>query len=49
MLARQKRLKDEYKDPDVLTKVNKADMAGMMESIKEYFRSCHSVMRVPLA
>ena len=34
----KKRLKDEYKDPDMLPKVNKADMAGTMESIKEYFR-----------
>ena len=34
-LADQKKLKDEYKDPDVLSKINKSDMAGMMESIKE--------------
>ena len=26
----------EYKDPDMLPKVNKADMAGTMEFIKEY-------------
>ena len=26
----QKRLKKEYKDPDMLSKVNKADMAGAM-------------------
>ena len=30
-------------------KVNKADMTGMMESIKEYLGSCHGVVRVPLA
>ena len=48
LLAGQKRLKDEYKDTDVLPKVNKVDMAGMMESIKEYFRSCYGVIRVPL-
>ena len=44
----EKRLEDEYKDPDVLSKVNKADMAGMMESIKEYLRSHHGVMRASL-
>ena len=43
------RLKDEYKDPDVLPKVNKADMARTMKSIKEYLRSCCDVMRAPLA
>ena len=36
LLAGQKRLKDVYKDMHVLPKVNKADMAGTMESIKEY-------------
>ena len=35
LLAGQKRLKDEYKDPDVLPKVDKTNMAGMMETIKE--------------
>ena len=35
MLARQKRLEDKYKDPDVLPKVNETDMTRMMESIKE--------------
>ena len=35
LLAGKKRLKDKYKDPDVLLKVNKADMAATMESIKE--------------
>ena len=44
LLAGQKRLEVEYKDPDVLPKVNKAVMAGMMESI----RSHHSVIRAPL-
>ena len=33
----------------MLPKVIKADMAEMMESIKEYCRSCHGNMRVPLA
>ena len=41
LLAGQKRLKDEYKDSNVLPKMNKSDMAGMMESIKEYHRSCY--------
>ena len=36
LLTGQERLEDEYKDPDVLPKVNKVDMAGLMESIKEY-------------
>ena len=49
MLPGHKRLKDELKDPHVLPKVNKADMKGTMESIKEYLRSHHGVMRVPLA
>ena len=31
------RLKD-YKNPDMLPKVNKANMAGMMEAIREYLR-----------
>ena len=38
LLAGQKKLKHEYKDPDMLPKINTSDMAGMMESIKEYFR-----------
>ena len=33
----------------MLPKVNKADMAGTMESIREYLRSCHDFVRVPLA
>ena len=38
--AGQKKLKDKYKDPDVLPKVNKSDMAGTIEDIKEILRSC---------
>ena len=38
LLASQKNLEDEYKDPNVLPKINKSDMAGM-ESIEEYLRS----------
>ena len=49
LLVGQKRLEDEYKDLDVLPKVNKADIAGMMESIKEYLKSCCGVVRAPLA
>ena len=49
LLAGQKRIKDKYKDPDMLPKVNKVDMAGRMESIKECLRSHHGVMRVPPA
>ena len=45
LLAGQKRLKNEYKDSDILPKVNKADMAGTMEAIKEYLRSHHAVIR----
>ena len=44
LLAAQKMLKNEYKDPDVLPKVNKADMAGTMEP-----RLHHGVIRAPLA
>ena len=49
LLTGQKWLEDKYKDPNVVPKVNKADMAGTMEAIKEYQRSCHSVMRAPFA
>ena len=47
-MAGQK-LKDEYRDQDVLQKINKSDLAGTMEAIEEYFRSYCSVMRAPLA
>ena len=45
LLAGQKRLEDTYKDPDVLPKVNKTNMAGM----KEYLPSCCRVIRASLA
>ena len=32
----------------MLPKVNNADVAGMMEAIREYLRSCHCVIRVSL-
>ena len=49
LLTGQKRLKNEYKDPDVLPKVNKADVIGTMEAINEYLRLCHAIVRTPLA
>ena len=49
LLAGQKRLEDDYKDPDMLPKVNTADMAGTMEAIKKYLRSHYGVIRVPVA
>ena len=45
----QKKLKDDYKDPDMLPKINKSDMAGMMEAIKKYIWSHPGVVRTPLA
>ena len=44
LLAGQKKLEDEYKGPDLLPKINKSDMAGTMESIKEYLRLHCSVV-----
>ena len=35
LIEGQKKLKDEYKDPDMLFKINKSDMARMMEAIEE--------------
>ena len=35
LLAGQKKLKDNYKDPRMLPKINKSDMAEMMEAIEE--------------
>ena len=49
LLARQKKLKDEYNDPDVLPKISKSDMAVTIDATKEYLRSCHGVIRAPLA
>ena len=49
LMASQKKLKDKYKDPGVLEKINKSDMAGTMETIKGYLKSCHGVIRSPLA
>ena len=33
----------------MLPKINKSDMTGMMESIEEYLRACHDVIKAPLA
>ena len=33
----------------MLPKANKASMAGTMEAIKEYLRSCCGIIRAPLA
>ena len=49
VLAGKEKLKDKYKDPNMLSTINKSDMAGMMEAIKEYLRSHCIVMRAPLA
>ena len=48
-LAGWKKLEDEYKVLNVLPNINKSDMAGTMEPIKEYHRSCHGAIRAPLA
>ena len=39
---------DEYKDPNVIPKLNNA-MAEIIKSIKEYLRPCQDVVRAPLA
>ena len=39
LIVGQKRLKDKYKNPNMLPKVNKADMAIAMELIERYVRS----------
>ena len=45
----QKKLKDEYKDPSMLPKINKSDMAEMMEAIEENLRSHCGIVWAPLA
>ena len=49
LLAGLKRLENDYKVTDMLPKINKFDMAGMIEAIDEYMKLCHGVVRVPLA
>ena len=48
-LVGQEKLKDEYEEFNVLWKINKSDMAGMIESIKEYLRACCGIFKAPLA
>ena len=40
LMTGQKKLKDQYKNPSMLPKINKSDVAGMMETMEEYLRSC---------
>ena len=49
LMTGQKKLKDEYKDLDMLPKINKSDMVGMMEAIEEYRRLHHEVIRAPFS
>ena len=49
LMTDQKKLKDKFKDTSVLPMINKSDMAGIMEAIKEYLRLHHGVVRAPLA
>ena len=49
LLAGEKKLEEKYKDPDVLPKINKSDMAWTMEAIEEYLRSRQGVIKAPLA
>ena len=48
LLAGQKKPKDKYKDPDVLPKINKSDMAKAIETTEEYIRSPQGVTRALL-
>ena len=47
--AGQNKLKDKHKDPNMLANINKSDITGTMKAIKEYLRSSHGIVRVPLA
>ena len=47
-LEGQKKLKDEHEYPNVLPKINESDMAGTMDSIKEYHRLHCGVIWAPL-
>ena len=48
-LVEQKRLNSKSTYPYVLLRVDKADMAGTVEAMKEYLRSCCGVKKVLLA
>ena len=41
LMTSQKKLKDLYKDPNVLQKINKSDTAGMMEAMRN---TSHHIM-----
>ena len=49
LLMGQKKLEDKYRVPNMQPKVNKADMAEIMEAIEEYLILHHGDMKVPLA
>ena len=49
LMTGQKKLKDEYKDPNMLPKIIKSNMAGTIEAIKEYLRPRHGIIRASLA
>ena len=49
LMAGQKKLKDNQKDPNMLPTINKSDMAGTMKAINKYFRSHCGVVRASLA
>ena len=44
LLSTQKKVKNEYKDPDMLPTINDSDMTGMIEAIKEHLRLYHGVV-----
>ena len=45
----KKRLRNDYRYPDMLPEINTSDMAGTMKAIKEYLKSYCGVVRAPLA
>ena len=47
--AGQKKLKDDYRDPYMLPKINESDMAEVMEAMEEYIRLHQGVVRAPQA
>ena len=47
--CKQEKVEDNYKNPDMLHAVNKADITGTIKAIKEYLRSYHGIIKVPHA
>ena len=45
----QKQLEENYKYPDMMPKVDKVDMAGMLKANKEYLQLHHHVTPAPIA